>query len=436
MEQLLEMADRASDQTEVYSLEETTDSVSFEDGKLKDIESKVQSGLSLRLIKEGKLGFAYTKNLRNRREVLQNAIDALKGGVEAPFEFPRPKPLPQLNTYDPSIEKLSNAVIVDECTRVAEELTRKTKGQVNLAAGRRISTVRLINSHGTDLLSRSSIYSLHAEILFPGSYASIQRPFVQKTFVPVPDAHLAYLLDLYHRSSKEVEPSGGAMKVLFLPETLYALMWRIQSATNGRNVYQKVSPVLEKLGTKLLSERLTITNDPLTDTIPDARAFDDEGTPCEALTLVDHGTLTNFYCDLLYAKKLKARPTGNGFKTAMWGGETVSLRPSPSLEHLCIGTGNKSFPALLRSIDRGILVAGVMGAHSGNILNGDFSVGLSPGLYVETGEIVGHVKDAMVAGNVFDVLKEVIDIEDTQHLSPGGRFPGLLLDHVSVATKK
>jgi hypothetical protein len=43
-----------------------------------------------------------------------------------------------------------------------------------------------------------------------------------------------------------------------------------------------------------------------------------------------------------------------------------------------------------------------MGAHSGNILNGDFSIGLSPGLYVERGEILGQVKNVMVAGNIFD----------------------------------
>ena len=225
------------------------------------------------------------------------------------------------------------------------------------------------------------------------------------------------------------------MKVLFLPETTYTLMWRVQSATNGRNVYQKVSPLLEKIGTSVLSEKLTIYNDPLDDRIPDARAFDDEGTPCQTLSIIERGTLAHFYYDLHYAKKLNASPTGTGFKSSLWGGETVSFKPSPSLEHLSLKTGDKPFPELLKSMDRGLVVAGVMGAHSGNILNGDFSVGLSPGLYVENGEIVGHVKDAMVAGNIFSVLKDVIEIEDTQHPAPGGMFPAILLDHVSVATK-
>jgi PmbA protein len=86
-------------------------------------------------------------------------------------------------------------------------------------------------------------------------------------------------------------------------------------------------------------------------------------------------------------------------------------------------------------MDTGILIAGVMGAHSGNILNGDFSIGLSPGLYVERGEIVGHVKDAMVAGNIFDTMTLIAEIEDTLHPASGGMFPAILFDGASVATK-
>ena len=127
--------------------------------------------------------------------------------------------------------------------------------------------------------------------------------------------------------------------------------------------------------------------------------------------------------------------TGHGYKGAMWGGETVSIKPSPSLDHLYIRPGEKSFRELLRLMDKGILIAGVMGAHSGNILNGDYSIGLSPGLYVEKGEILGHVKDAMVAGNIFDTMNHIIEIEDTLHPASGGMFPAILFDGVSVATK-
>ena len=48
----------------------------------------MQSGFSLRIIKDGRLGFAYTKNLLNSEGLLHQALDSLKGQVEAPFDFP------------------------------------------------------------------------------------------------------------------------------------------------------------------------------------------------------------------------------------------------------------------------------------------------------------------------------------------------------------
>jgi len=298
-----------------------------------------------------------------------------------------------------------------------------------------VSTARVINSHGTDLSVRSSSYSFGAEILYPGSYAAITRQLSDKAFKKTPEDDLDFISTLYSQSQKEVHPKGGETKVLFLPEALYALIWRLQSATNGRNVYQKVSPVLEKRGEKILDEKLTLYDDPLNDRMPGARAFDDEGTGCRTLFIINQGVLENFYCDLFYSGKLKMAPTGHGYKGSMWGGETVSFRPSPALEYLYINPGKKSFADLIRLMDRGMIVAGAMGAHSGNILNGDFSIGLSPGLYVERGEVVGHVKDAMAAGNVFETMKHIVELEDALHPSYTGTFPAILFESVSVATK-
>ncbi|HAZ31500.1 MAG TPA: TldD/PmbA family protein [Dehalococcoidia bacterium] len=435
MEELLEIARKASDQVEVYSLDHTVDSVSFENAKLKDIDSKLQSGISLRIIKGGNLGFAFTRNLISGEEFLQNALDSLNGGVEAGFDLPVTRDLAQLDTYNPAIESLTNTTIVDECNRICEMLAPRTNGQLNVNAGRVTSKVRLLNSNGTDLSSRSSLYYCRTAIMYPGSYSAISRLVVFKDFEKTPDEHLNFIINTYNKSLKEVSPRGRKMKVLFLPDTIYGLIWRLQSATNGKNIYEKKSPVSEKLGEEIFDRQLTIYDDPLNDEIPGARSFDDEGTPCRYFPVVENGVLKNFYYDLHYADKLKASPTGHGFRSAMWGGDPIATKPTPSLDHLFIKPGDKSLSELIGSIDRGIIIAGVLGAHSGNIPNGDFSMGLSPGLYVEKGEIVGNVKDAMVAGNIYEVMKNVLAIEDTLYPAMMGTFPAILFDSVSVATK-
>ena len=433
MEALLEVAKKVGDQVEIYSLEQTIDSVSFEDAKLKDIDSKLQSGTSLRIIKDGKLGFAFTRNLISGEEFLQNALDSLS--VEVGFDLPVTQDPAQLDSYDSAIETLTNADIVDECDRICEMLGPRRSGQINIEAGRVTSRVRLMNSNGTDLSSRSSQYYCYAAIMYPGSYSSISRLVASKHFERMSDEHLNFILNTYNKSLREASPRGGKMKVLFLPGTIYSLMWRLASATNGKSIYEGISPVSEKLGDEMFDRQLTVYTDPLNDQFPGARSFDDEGTPCRYFPVVENGVLKNFYYDLHYADKLNVSATGHGFRSAMWGSDSITIKPTPSLDHCFIKPGDKSLSELIGSIDRGIIIAGVLGAHSGNIPNGDFSMGLSPGLYVEKGEIVGNVKDAMVAGNIYEVMKNVLAIEDTLYPAMTGTFPAMLFDSVSVATK-
>ncbi|MGB2698570.1 MAG: metallopeptidase TldD-related protein, partial [Candidatus Zixiibacteriota bacterium] len=107
-----------------------------------------------------------------------------------------------------------------------------------------------------------------------------------------------------------------------------------------------------------------------------------------------------------------------------------------ALSHIKIKTGNKSFDDLLKSMDKGIIIEGALGPHSGNIPNGDYSMGISPGLYVENGEIVGRVSDVMAAGNIYETLKNVADIGDTLYSTWfGALVPAIVFDNVSVAAK-
>jgi len=432
MKRMLDIAAKKSDKTEIFSLEEKTDIIRFENFKLKDIETRIQSGVSLRIQKDGKLGFAYTKNLYDREELLNNALSSLAVGVEASFDFPLTEKLPELDTYDTFIESVFASDVVEECNRISNFLSSEIKGQLDIFAALNVSDLRIINSSGTNLKEKFSSYSLSLNVFYPGSSSGIERSLIGKNFKKTDEKYLNYIMDTYNKSLKQVKVKKGRMKVLFLPETVYVLIWRLLSGADGKNIYTTESPLSKKIGKRIFDEKLTIYDDPLNDKMPDARSFDDEGVACQYLKLIEKGVLKNFYCDLYYAEKMGLKSTGHGFKTAVWGGETVSMRPVPALEHLYIKPGNKSFSELLSLMDRGIIVAGALGAHSGNIPNGDFSIGADPGLYVENGEIVGHVKDAMISGNIYYTMKNVVAIEDTYHPAYMGTFPAILFDDVSL----
>ncbi len=435
MDDLLAIARTCSDQAELYSIEQTEDTIVFEDSKLHDIKSTIQSGITIRLIKDRKLGFAYSRNLRDKKSLVDSALASLKGGVEAKFDFPVSRGFPQLDTYDDKISETTNTMLVDECLRISSLLQEKTNAQIYIDAAKKTSRTKIMNSTGADLSTDMSSYLIMPQILFPGSATGIYRSFVFKTFQRLDDQCLNDLAEMYNRGQREMKTAGGKMKVLFMPESMYTFIWRLQSATSGESIFHKQSPLAGKLGERIFSEKLTITDDALDDSKPGARPFDDEGVPCRKHVLVEKGVLRNYYYDLNYAAQLNAEPTGHGFKTARWGGDTLSVKPAPVTKYLTIEPGKQDFGQLVKSMDRGIIICGALGAHSGNIPNGDFSIGLSPGLYVDKGEIVGRIKDAMIAGNIYEVMKRVVGIEGKSYPAYTGYYPAVLFDDISVASR-
>ncbi len=427
MERLLEIARKHADAATVYQASGTQDGVGFENARLKSADSAMRSGTALTLVKNGKQGFAYTRNLIDREGLVRDALAALAGGVEAAGDLPQPVKLPQLDTAAEPVG--GNALLAEECRRVTDYLSERVKGQVNVGAGRGESEVRVLTSTGVDVRTRATQYFAMAQVLFPGTYSSISRARAAKGFAAFPDADLQFIVDTYNASMRETKGVPGRTRALFLPGSVYALVWRLGRATSARNVYEKVSPLTGRIGEKILGDRFTLADEPLNDAEPGARAFDDEGTPCRNLKLFENGVLRSYYNDRFYAAKTGTEPTGNGFR------DDITSPPASSLEHMTIPPGDKSLSDLLKLMGRGVVVAGVMGAHSGNLMHGDYSIGLAPGLWVENGAIVGVVKDAMVAGNVYEDLKNMIEVGDAVQHAPMGRFPALLLDNVSFSAR-
>ena len=125
MKDLLKKAVNKSDQAEVFFDNSSGTSVEFSNAKLHDIESSFQSGYSLRIIKDGMLGFSYTKNLIDPDGLVGNAVRSLDGNVKADYNFPETGKLNDLDTYDPQLQDITSEMMVDECKRVSEILKAK-----------------------------------------------------------------------------------------------------------------------------------------------------------------------------------------------------------------------------------------------------------------------------------------------------------------------
>jgi PmbA protein len=90
---------------------------------------------------------------------------------------------------------------------------------------------------------------------------------------------------------------------------------------------------------------------------------------------------------------------------------------------------------MVKSIDEGLLVHDVLGMGQGNPISGQFSVNVQLGYAIRNGEIVGRVKDVMLAGNVYEALNDIVGIGDDPEWIVGrfnGSFPYIQIARLSV----
>jgi PmbA protein len=262
-------------------------------------------------------------------------------------------------------------------------------------------------------------------MLFVGDSESSCRP----DFAGIDDLAGRVIWQL-EMAKKKATVSTKLLPIIFTPHGVAsALLSPLVLAFDGKAVLEGASPLKNKLGEQVFDKKLSLWDDATVAYGVGSYPFDDEGVSSQRLPLVTNGVVANFLYDLQTAALAGTHSTGNGQRVG--GGF-----PSPAISSLILGGGNVSFQAMVDDMKEGLIVEQVIGAEQGNLLGGDFGGNVLLGYKVENGEIVGRVKDTMIAGNVYQVLKELLGIgQEARWVGGILQTPPLYCSHVSVTTK-
>ena len=219
------------------------------------------------------------------------------------------------------------------------------------------------------------------------------------------------------------KPPTGAYSVIFDERISSSLIGHLLIASNGASIARGSSWLLDKIGTQVLPSGVSIVEDPHRRRVSASRLFDAEGLPTQKRVIVEDGILTGWTLDLGTARKLGLNSTAN----AKRGG---SGNPSPGNWNIALTQGQQSREDLLREMGTGLLVTGMIGSTI-NPNTGDYSRGAS-GFWVERGEIAYPVNECTIAGNLLEMLPQIIPANDArQHLSRV--VPSLLVEGLTLA---
>ena len=427
-----------TDQAEIFYQHGEQMEIPFLNGQPGHINVKMPENVAVRVFKNNKCGFAYTSSLKNRDIVIQQAMTALEFGTDAAFTLPGEHPLPPLTTRDKTIDDIDPEFLIHEAGHVIEKIKQKTDSIIYCRTGKSKCTTQLMNTSGLNCKQRHSTYYIAPSLKMPHSAAGINKLKVTSLFSPFEPEAIEEMVSFYRHSQKTTSVPTRKMKVLILEQALDPLIWRFRAACQGETHYQGISPLINMEERQIASENFSYYDHPHIEHFYKSRSFDDEGQATKKIPIIQKGRFKNFIFCTNMAHKCRRKPTGNGYKvTKLFQGTKfspashINAPPISNVNTNYIAPGDMPYKEMVKMMDEGIIVHNFIGSHSGNIINGDFSGSVSIGFYIRNGQIKGRAADTMIAGNVYEMFKNIMAIENKLHFGLNA-YPRILFNNVSV----
>ena len=210
--------------------------------------------------------------------------------------------------------------------------------------------------------------------------------------------------------------STREVPVIFLNDVATGLISHLTGAISGGSLYRKSSFLLDHLGKQVLPDWFQISERPHLLKRLASTPFDSEGVRTQDLEIIQDGVLQTYLLTSYSGRKMGMQSTGHAGGIHNW-------LVKPNL------TGGLT--ALLRQMGTGLLVTDVMG-QGVNIVTGDYSRGAA-GFWVENGEIQYPVAEITIAGQLQDMLKNIVAVADDVEHRSNIQTGSILLDKMKIS---
>ena len=423
-QQLLELALKSgAEAAEVYQSRSLSRPVFFEANRLKQLETSQSEGTALRLWRDGCPGLTVAYGDVDPQAMVEKSL--------ALSQLNPPETVELGGHSGHSYPNLGKSVSVETLINWGKQaiaLIRDVYPDILCHSDWEcdIENTKLINSKGLDSHYTDTTLSCYmsAEWVRGDDFLSVADGQTQR-YELSPEKIASQILQRLNWAKKNVPSPSGRSPVLFTSKAADMLWGTVQSALNGKHILEKASPWVDRLGKPVIAPTLTLYQNPAAG--PYSCPFDDEGQPTQLLIFIENGILRNFYSDRTTGRQLNGGSTGNGFRPGL------SSYPTPGLFNFLIQPGDLSLLELIKKMDNGLIIDQILGGCTG--LSGDFSVNVDLGYRVRNGQIIGRVKDTMVAGNVYTALKQVIQLGKDADWNGSCYTPSLIVEGLSITGK-
>lgn len=405
----------SADGYEIMTGRSATLSIEAKEGKIDTFKSAEPLGVSVRLLKNSRMGFSFSSSFAEADLKLMVESAMTSALAQSPDDA---NILPEKMYFDPMPELLDAGLAsVDVSRKIDRALELE---QLALAADSRIKGVRKA-TYG------ESVYSVHLRNS-RGVYGEYSGSSVSSSLAALAekdgDSQMGWDfafargfddIDIRSVAAGAVARSVGMLGARRIP-TMRApvildnhvaaeFLELLAPSFSGENLFKGKSLLKGKQGGQIFSPGLVIRDDGTLNGGMATSPFDGEGVPHRNNILVEKGVVRAFLFDTRYGAKMGAASTGNSARGGVKG------VPHLGVSNFFIENGPTPSVRLMDGISKGLLLTGLIGMHTANPVTGDFSIG-GTGFLIENGKIAHPVKGIAISGNVLDLFSDIGMIGD------------------------
>lgn len=416
-------------QAKVVISNSRSNSISVREEKIENLEQSTENGLTIFLYVDSRFSVHSTNRLDDKAELQKFIEEGIAGTSYLSEDEYRKLPDPELyykgggpdlKIYDEGFMDIDPAAKISMAFATEQEVLGKDERIVSVTANYNDghNAMVMVTSNGFEGDRENTYYSMAASVSVKQGDARPSESWYESALFQSALDNEGIGRKALERALKRLgqEKIESANMPMIIENRMAGQSLRpLVQALSGAAIQQKNSFLVDMLGEKVGSEKLTLIDDPFIISGRGSRLFDNEGLAMKERTIFDKGVLKEYYIDTYYGRKLGMEPNS---------GSTTNLVVSP---------GDRSPEQMIASLDRGILVTGFNGGNA-NGATGDFSYGVE-GFLVEKGKIVKPVAEMNITGNFLDLYKNLLEAGNDVYEDSSWRTPSLLFDNVSFSGK-
>ena len=438
---IAECAAQGITEYELYYQVGASTSVDTFQHSINEFTASYAGGLCFRAIVNGKMGYASTEELsaQQAKSVVLKAVDnALNLEAEEAVFLGEGG-----QKYEPMEDRSYDLPTTEELIAKVLETTEKLSAADPLAVDGcqpqgiiETNEVAIYNSKGLDLHHSSDICGLVAVGVVRKDQEMTNDYQIKLGKLDEIDTDTMVKKAIDSAKEKlggEVAPTGQ-YPVIFSPEAMTSLLGVYSGIFNSEAAQKGLSKLAGKEGEVIAASCVTLIDDPFHKDNPEPINFDAEGSPTHKKAVIEKGVLNTLLYNLKTAAVAGKKTTGNASKAGY--DSPVGIRPFT----MYLEGGELSEEALMQKAGNGVYITDLSGLHAGaDSISGDFSL-QSAGYMLENGKKTTYVKSFTVAGNFYELLKNITCVADncTLPMAMGMTAfgsPSVLVEGLSIAGK-